>query len=98
MVNRSQLLTILQKMDGGKIAAFKSSTWAMSKPRGSRSMGDSRSLLTQARCLRSQGKVAFFLLSWILLSVSVSWAALVQYDVPLKDRSGKQIGSFSYKE
>lgn len=28
----------------------------------------------------------------------MSWAALGQYDIPFKDRTGKQVGSFSYKE
>ena len=39
----------------------------------------------------------FFLLSCFAL-VAVGWTAQGQYDIPLKDRSGKQIGSISYKE
>jgi formylglycine-generating enzyme required for sulfatase activity len=57
-----------------------------------------RSLLTQARRPRSQVKIALMLLSWVILSVTVGWAAPGQFDIPLKDRSGKQVGSFSYKE
>ena len=53
-----------------------------------------------ARYNRSQylGGYVVFLLSWLIVSVTVSWAAQGHYDIPLKDRSGKQVGSFSYKE
>ena len=61
-------------------------------------MGLSQSPFTRARRPRSQVKIALMLLSWVILSVTVGWAAQGQYDIPLKDRSGKQVGSFSYKE
>lgn len=59
---------------------------------GSPSMG------MQARRSRSQMKIAYALLCWVLLSVLMSSAAHGQYDIPLKDRSGKQVDVLSYKE
>lgn len=56
------------------------------------------SLLTRAPRPRSQVKIALMLLSWCLLPVTVSWAVQGQYDIPLKDRSGRQVGAFSYQE
>jgi len=52
----------------------------------------------RARHPRSQAKIALMLLSWFILPAAVGWAAQGQYVIPLKDRSGKPAGSFSYKE
>jgi len=48
--------------------------------------------------LQHLGGYVIFLLYWLTISVTVSWATQGQFDIPLKDRSGKQVGSFSYKE
>jgi formylglycine-generating enzyme required for sulfatase activity len=53
---------------------------------------------SRARRPRLRAKIALLLLSWCVLPAAVCPATQGQYDIPLKDRSGKQAGSFSYKE
>ncbi len=43
-------------------------------------------------------KITYALLCGVMLSVLISSAAHGQYDISLKDRSGKQVGVLSYKE
>jgi formylglycine-generating enzyme required for sulfatase activity len=53
---------------------------------------------SRARHPRFQEIITLMFLFWCMLPPSLTWAAQGQFDIPWKDRSGKQVGAFSYKE